>query len=70
VYNDTFERVPFPILLQVVWHYGCHRDSRQNPHHHYRELGTIELQVKNEKNPDSIPVTYRRFVVVVDCALV
>jgi hypothetical protein len=25
-----------------------------------RELGTIELQVKTEKNPDSVPVTYRR----------
>jgi hypothetical protein len=26
-----------------------------------RELGTIELQVKNEKNPDSVPKTYRQF---------
>lgn len=63
MYNYTVEGVPFSILLQVILHCGYHRDFYRNPHRLFRELGTIELQVKNEKNADSVPVTYRQYVI-------
>jgi hypothetical protein len=61
VHDYPIERVPLAVLLQVsllqsflaarafiLTSWRC------------RELGTIELQVKNEKNTDSVPQTYRQ----------
>ena len=65
VLDYPLQGVSFALLLQATQNIaqraaGLHSTHRGLTLDTRRELGTIELQVKTEKNPDSVPVTYRR----------